>query len=110
MAAASNEGARRSQHRSRREFRPWVMGDDAACRGSCVGRRRLRLPCQRPGRDEGNSEARRQQRRHHRGRPGFADLQGFGRRVINRTIKEPRCKIAYQIGAPQAIAALAWAR
>jgi UPF0271 protein len=38
--------------------------------------------------------------------PGFADLQGFGRRVINLTIKELEANIAYQIGALQAIAAL----
>jgi UPF0271 protein len=38
--------------------------------------------------------------------PGFADLQGFGRRVINLSIKEIEANIAYQIGALQAIAAL----
>ena len=38
--------------------------------------------------------------------PGFADLQGFGRRVINLTLKELEANIAYQIGALQAIAAL----
>ena len=38
--------------------------------------------------------------------PGFADLQGFGRRVINLSIKELEANIAYQIGALQAIAAL----
>jgi len=31
--------------------------------------------------------------------PGFADLEGFGRRVINLTIKELEANIAYQIGA-----------
>ena len=36
--------------------------------------------------------------------PGFADLQGFGRRVINLTVKELEANIAYQIGALQAIA------
>jgi UPF0271 protein len=38
--------------------------------------------------------------------PGFADLQGFGRRVINLTVKELEANIAYQVGALQAIAAL----
>jgi UPF0271 protein len=38
--------------------------------------------------------------------PGFADLQGFGRRVINLTPKELEANIAYQLGALQAIAAL----
>ena len=38
--------------------------------------------------------------------PGFADLQGFGRRVINLSVKELEANIAYQIGALQAIAAL----
>ena len=42
----------------------------------------------------------------HHAHPGFADLQGFGRRVINLTIKELEANIAYQIGALQAIAAL----
>ena len=39
--------------------------------------------------------------------PGFADLQGFGRRVINLTIKELEANIAYQIGALQALAQVA---
>ncbi len=38
--------------------------------------------------------------------PGFADLQGFGRRVINLTPKELEANIAYQLGALQAIAAM----
>jgi 5-oxoprolinase (ATP-hydrolysing) subunit A len=38
--------------------------------------------------------------------PGFADLQGFGRRVINLSPKELEANIAYQLGALQAIAAL----
>ena len=38
--------------------------------------------------------------------PGFADLQGFGRRVINLSVKELEANIAYQLGALQAIAAL----
>jgi len=38
--------------------------------------------------------------------PGFADLQGFGRRVINLTAKELEANIAYQLGALQAIAAM----
>src|SRR3981081_873047 len=42
--------------------------------------------------------------------PGFADLQGFGRRVINLTIKELEANIAYQIGALQASAGVDGAR
>ena len=38
--------------------------------------------------------------------PGFADLQGFGRRAINLSTKELEANIAYQLGALQAIAAL----
>jgi UPF0271 protein len=38
--------------------------------------------------------------------PGFADLQGFGRRVINLTTKELEANIAYQLGALQAIAVM----
>src|SRR5260370_14538239 len=38
--------------------------------------------------------------------PGFADLQGFGRRVINLTAKELEANIAYQLCAPQPIATL----
>ena len=38
--------------------------------------------------------------------PGFADLQGFGRRVINLTPRELEANIAYQLGALQGIAAL----
>lgn len=38
--------------------------------------------------------------------PGFADLQGFGRRVINLSTRELETNIAYQIGALMGIAAL----
>ena len=38
--------------------------------------------------------------------PGFADLQGFGRRAINLSTKELEANIAYQLGALQAIAAM----
>jgi UPF0271 protein len=38
--------------------------------------------------------------------PGFADLQGFGRRAINLSVKELEANIAYQLGALQAIAAM----
>lgn len=39
--------------------------------------------------------------------PGFADLRGFGRRVIRATPGEIEADVAYQIGALQACAALA---
>ena len=38
--------------------------------------------------------------------PGFADLQGFGRRVIQLSAKELEANIAYQLGALQGVAAL----
>ncbi len=38
--------------------------------------------------------------------PGFADLQGFGRRAINLSARELEANIAYQLGALQAIAAM----
>ena len=38
--------------------------------------------------------------------PSFADLQGFGRRAINLSVKELEANIAYQLGALQAIAAI----
>ncbi|MCF8531848.1 MAG: 5-oxoprolinase subunit PxpA [Reyranella sp.] len=38
--------------------------------------------------------------------PSFADLQGFGRRAINLSVKELEANIAYQLGALQAIAAM----
>jgi len=42
--------------------------------------------------------------------PGFADLQGFGRRRVALSHSELRHLIAYQLGAAQAIAALAGGR
>ncbi len=42
------------------------------------------------------------ERRQHRRPSGFADLQGFGRRVINLSVKELEANIAYQLGALQA--------
>ena len=42
--------------------------------------------------------------------PGFADLQGFGRRVFNLSVQELEANIAYQLGALQGIASLFGAR
>ena len=42
--------------------------------------------------------------------PGFADLQGFGRRRIHLSRAELRALIAYQLGAAQAVAALVGGR
>lgn len=42
--------------------------------------------------------------------PGFADLQGFGRRRLSLTHAELRHLVAYQLGAAQAMAALAGGR
>jgi UPF0271 protein len=42
--------------------------------------------------------------------PGFADLQGFGRRRLSLSHAELRHMVAYQLGAAQAMAALAGGR
>jgi UPF0271 protein len=42
--------------------------------------------------------------------PGFADLQGFGRRRLQMSMAELRHLVAYQLGAAQAMATLAGGR
>ena len=88
-------------------FGPWQMGDDAAMLDTVAS---ANIAC---GGHAGDPNTMRRTVRLAKQRgvsigahPGFADLQGFGRRVINLTIKELEANIAYQIGALQAIAAL----
>lgn len=107
MAAATNAGHVNINSDLGESFGPWVMGNDgevlkivASANVACgfhasdpvVMMDTVKL-CTQNGVSIG-------------AHPGFADLQGFGRRVINLTIKELEANIAYQIGALQAIAAL----
>ncbi len=109
--AATNAGYVNINSDLGESFGPWVMGNDAevlkivrsanvACgfhaSDPVVMVDTVRL-CQENGVSIG-------------AHPGFADLQGFGRRVIQLTPKELEANIAYQIGALQAIAALHSAR
>src|SRR5665213_2666495 len=111
MAAATNAGQVNINSDLCESFGPWVMGNDAevlkivrsanvACgfhaSDPVVMMDTVKL-CAANGVSIG-------------AHPGFADLQGFGRRVINLTIKELEVNIAYQIGALQAIAALQGAK
>ena len=88
-------------------FGPWEMGNDAAMIELATS---VNVAC---GFHAGDADTMRKTVDLAKARgvsigahPGFADLQGFGRRVINLTIKEIEANIAYQIGALQAIAAL----
>jgi 5-oxoprolinase (ATP-hydrolysing) subunit A len=107
MAAATNQGYVNINSDLGESFGPWVMGNDAevlkivrsanvACgfhaSDPTVMVDTVKL-CQQNGVSIG-------------AHPGFADLQGFGRRVINLSTKELEANIAYQVGALQAIAAL----
>src|SRR4029078_1237421 len=105
--AATNAGSVNINSDLGESFGPWVMGNDAevlrivksanvACgfhASDPVGM----MDTVKLGGDHGVSI---------RAHPGFADLQGFGRRVINLSIRELEANIAYQIGALQAIAAM----
>src|ERR1044072_4786039 len=107
MAAATNAGHVNINSDLGESFGPWVMGNDtevlkivASANVACgfhasdpvVMMDTVKL-CPQNGVSIG-------------AHPGFADLQGFGRRVINLSIKELEANIAYQIGAPHAIAAM----
>jgi 5-oxoprolinase (ATP-hydrolysing) subunit A len=107
MAAGTNAGFVNINSDLGESFGPWVMGNDAevlkivksanvACgfhaSDPVVMSDTVKL-CQANGVSIG-------------AHPGFADLQGFGRRVINLTTRELETNIAYQIGALLAIAAL----
>src|SRR4029450_13623191 len=105
--AATNAGFVNINSDLGESFGPWVMGNDAevlkivkSANVACgfharhpPGRVDPAKLCQQNGVSIG-------------AHPGFADLQGFGRRVINLTVKELEANIAYQLGALQGIASL----
>ena len=107
MAAGTNTGMVNINSDLGESFGPWVMGNDTevlkivrsanvAC-GFHASDPMVMMDTVRLCKENGVSIG---------AHPGFADLQGFGRRVINLSIKELEANIAYQIGALQAIAAL----
>src|SRR5438045_1196903 len=107
MAASTNAGYVNINSDLGESFGPWVMGNDAevlkivrsanvAC-GFHASDPTVMVDTVKLCVDNGVSIG---------AHPGFADLQGFGRRVINLTVKELEANIAYQLGALQAIAAL----
>src|ERR1044072_5754949 len=107
MAADSNTGQVNINSDLGESFGPWVMGNDAevlkivrsanvAC-GFHASDPLVMMDTVRLCKDNGVSIG---------AHPGFADLQGFGRRVINLTVKELEANIAYQIGALRAIGEL----
>ncbi|HZP98976.1 MAG TPA: 5-oxoprolinase subunit PxpA [Reyranella sp.] len=107
MAAGTNAGFVNINSDLGESFGPWVMGNDAevlkivksanvAC-GFHASDPTVMVDTVKLCKDNGVSIG---------AHPGFADLQGFGRRVINLTPKELEANIAYQLGALQAIAAL----
>jgi UPF0271 protein len=107
MAAATNAGHVNINSDLGESFGPWVMGNDVevlkivrsanvAC-GFHASDPTMMVDTVKLCVENGVSIG---------AHPGFADLQGFGRRVINLTVKELEANIAYQLGALQAIAAL----
>src|SRR5258707_4556980 len=107
MAAATNAGQVNINSDLGESFGPWVMGNDAevlkivrsanvAC-GFHASDPVVMMDTVRLCKDNGVSIG---------APPGFADLPGFGRRVINLTIHELDAHIAYPIRALQAIAAM----
>jgi UPF0271 protein len=107
MAAGTNTGYVNINSDLGESFGPWVMGNDAevlkivksanvAC-GFHASDPVVMVETVKLCKDNGVSVG---------AHPGFADLQGFGRRVIHLTPKELEANIAYQLGALQAIAAL----
>ena len=107
MAAGTNAGFVNINSDLGESFGPWVMGNDAevlkivksaniAC-GFHASDPTVMVDTVKLCKDNGVSIG---------AHPGFADLQGFGRRAINLTVKELEANIAYQLGALQAIAAM----
>jgi UPF0271 protein len=89
-------------------FGPWAMGDDAAMLGIVTS---ANVAC---GFHAGSPEIMHATfaAAHDRGvaigaHPGFADREGFGRRLIPSTDAEVEAMVAYQVGAACAVAALA---
>lgn len=107
MAAGTNAGFVNINSDLGESFGPWVMGNDVevlkivksanvAC-GFHASDPTVMVDTVKLCKDNGVSIG---------AHPGFADLQGFGRRVINLSPRELEANIAYQLGALQAIAAL----
>ena len=107
MAAGTNAGFVNINSDLGESFGPWVMGNDAevlkivksaniAC-GFHASDPTVMVDTVKLCKDNGVSIG---------AHPGFADLQGFGRRAINLSAKELEANIAYQLGALQAIAAM----
>jgi UPF0271 protein len=92
-------------------FGPWRMGDDAAILGVVSS---ANIAC---GGHAGDAATMVEtlEVSHERGvvtgaHPGFADREGFGRRLIPMTVKEVEQLVATQVGALMGAAALAGAR
>lgn len=92
-------------------FGPWKMGDDAALLKIVTS---ANVAC---GFHAGDPDvmARTMRQAHENGvgigaHPGFADLQGFGRRQMRLSAEELAHMTAYQLGAAQGIARLAGAQ
>ncbi|GGE37884.1 LamB/YcsF family protein [Actibacterium pelagium] len=86
-------------------FGPWPMGDDAALLDVVTS---ANIACGWHAGDA-NVMARTMRMAVEKGvgigaHPGFADLQGFGRRRINLTAEELTNLVTYQLGAAQAVA------
>ena len=107
MATGTNAGFVNINSDLGESFGPWVMGNDAevlkivksaniAC-GFHASDPTVMVDTVKLCKDNGVSIG---------AHPGFADLQGFGRRAMNLTVKELEANIAYQLGALQAIAAM----
>lgn len=89
-------------------FGPWKMGDDAALLDIVTS---ANIACGWHAGDAATMSAT-MKKAVEKGvgigaHPGFADLQGFGRRRINLSNDELRELVAYQLGAAQALARLA---
>jgi UPF0271 protein len=89
-------------------FGPWVMGDDAALLHAITS---ANIACGfHAGDPDVMAKTMTAAVKHGVGigaHPGFADLQGFGRRRLKMSHAELRHMVAYQLGAAQGMAALA---
>jgi len=92
-------------------FGPWRMGDDAALLKTITS---ANIACGFHASDPDVMAATMTAAMAHGtgigAHPGFADLQGFGRRRLSLSHTELRHMVAYQFGAAQAMAALAGGR
>lgn len=90
-------------------FGPWIMGDDAGMLDIVTS---ANIACGFHGGDPGimraTCEAAKARGVAIGAHPGFHDLQGFGRRqIVGLSAREIESLIAYQVGALQAVAAMA---